>query len=46
MLFPFIRAIYFAVYAKAKKGLAKGYLPQDSKLIHVCAGAAAGKLPN
>eukprot|EP00794_Sanderia_malayensis_P007478 gene7478-8307_t len=36
------RAIYFAVYAKTKKALAKGYLNQDSKLIHVCAGASAG----
>ena len=37
------RAIYFAMYAKTKKGLAKGYFHQDSKLIHVFAGAAAGE---
>jgi len=36
------RAIYFAVYAKSKKALSKGYLSSDSKLTHICSGAAAG----
>ena len=38
------RAIYFSVYAKTKKNLrTSGIVHKDSKLVPLCAGAAAGK---
>lgn len=42
LFFLIFRAVYFAVYAKSKKYLSKGYLGPDSKVTHICSGAAAG----